>query len=145
MIGKLNDNQIDHVLSGQVIGRIGCHAEGKTYIVPIAYAFADGYIYAHSREGQKIEMLRKNSAVCFQVDAMENMANWRSVVIHGTYEELTTKKQQLDAYQLLKDRLSILTTSEAAKPVDPPPGEKKLRPVFFRISIEEKSGRFEKS
>ena len=90
MIDNLSDDQIDHILSAQVVGRLGCHAEGKTYVIPIAYVFDGSYVYAHSRMGTKVAMMRKNRRVCFQVDVIHNMANWRSVMIDGEYEELQT-------------------------------------------------------
>ena len=145
MIDVLTDDQIDHVLQSQVVGRIGCHYDGKIYIVPVAYAFDGTYIYAHSRLGTKIRMMRKNPRVCFQVDVIDNLANWRSVLIDGEYEELTTTATQLKAFELLHSRLSPISTSDAARPSQtPPPGEKKLRPIFYRILIKEKSGRFER-
>ena len=62
------------------MGRIGCYADNEIYVVPITYAYQDGFIYAHSKEGKKVQMMRQNPKVCFQVDAMENMTNWRSVI-----------------------------------------------------------------
>jgi len=145
MIGSLTGEQIDQVLFSRVLGRIGCHADGKTYIVPVAYVFDGTHIYAHSRSGQKIEMMRKNPRVCFQVDDIDNLSNWRSVVIDSEYEALKSAELQDKAFHLLKARLSPLVTSDAARPQDePPPGEKRLRPVFYRIAIIEKSGRYEK-
>ena len=81
MLGALYKPQIDHVLHSQVVGRIGCYADGKLYVVPITYAYDGKYIYAHSKDGMKIKMMRKNPHVCFEVDVMENMANWRSVIV----------------------------------------------------------------
>src|SRR5665811_1020768 len=94
MLGKLTDKQIEHVLHRQSIGRIGCYAEDRIYIVPVTYVFHKGYIYAHSKEGLKVQMMRKNPHVCFQVDALENMANWQSVIIWGEYEELRGENEQ---------------------------------------------------
>ncbi len=144
MIGLLNDTQIDHVLNSQFVGRIGCHARGKTYVVPIAYAFDGAYIYGHSLVGQKVQMMRENPLVCFQVDQIDNLANWRSVTIDGEFEELKTVRLQSKAFTILSDRLNPIKTSDAAQPRQPPPGEKKRRPIFFRIAIKEKSGRFER-
>jgi hypothetical protein len=39
MIGELQPQQIEEVLNSQVVGRIGCHAEEETNIVPISYAY----------------------------------------------------------------------------------------------------------
>lgn len=145
MIGELTNDQIDHVLASQMVGRIGCHLEGRTYVVPVAFAFDGQYIYAHSRNGLKISMMRTNRRVCFEVDVIEDMGNWRSVIVQGEYEELKTTALQLMAFKLLSDRLTPVRTSQAARPsAKTPPGEKKMRPVFFRISILEKSGRYEK-
>ncbi|HET9486747.1 MAG TPA: pyridoxamine 5'-phosphate oxidase family protein [Chryseosolibacter sp.] len=145
MVGQLTNEQIQQVLAAQLVGRIGCHAEGKTYVVPVAFAFDETHIYAHSKVGAKILIMRKNRRVCFQVDIIDNMANWRSVIIQGEYEELKSNVEQLRAFKLLKDRLSPFVTSDTTKPVQPStPGEKRLRPVFFRISMLEKSGLYEK-
>lgn len=145
MLGEMTNGQIDQVLAAAAVGRIGCHADGKTYVVPVAFAFDGQHIYAHSRNGLKIAMMRKNPNVCFEVEVIENMRNWRCVIVTGVFEELKTTPLQLKAFKVLTDRLSPMTTSRAARPpAQPPPGEKKMRPVFFRISIAEKSGRFEK-
>ena len=62
MLGKMNDNQIINVLQAQVVGRLACHAD-KLYVVPITYAYKDGYIYCHSKDGMKIKMMNKNPQV----------------------------------------------------------------------------------
>ena len=49
-------------------------------------------LYAHSLEGLKISIMRKNPTVCFQVDTMKDMADWESVLLWGTFEELTNEK-----------------------------------------------------
>ena len=87
MLGEMTEGQIDQVLASQVIGRIGCHADGKTYVVPVAFAFDGRHIYAHSRNGLKIAMMRKNPTVCFEVESIENMRNWRCVIVNGAFME----------------------------------------------------------
>jgi nitroimidazol reductase NimA-like FMN-containing flavoprotein (pyridoxamine 5'-phosphate oxidase superfamily) len=74
MLGELTKDQSEQVLWSEVLGRIGCYTDGRVYVVPVTYAFDGAYIYAHSKEGLKIQMMRKNPMVCFQVDQMENMA-----------------------------------------------------------------------
>ncbi len=149
MIENLTNDQINHVLAMQLVGRIGYGTGKKIYVVPVVYVFDGKHIYAHSKEGQKINIMRKNPAVCFQVDAIEDLGNWRSVVIQGRFEELTTKPLQEKAIKLLNDRFIPLKTSNAAKPsYERVRGsheiEKPLRAILFRISIDEKTGRYEK-
>ncbi len=54
MVGELSQAQIEDLLHRELIGRIGCHTEGRTYVVPIAYAYDGRYVYAHSGEGRKV-------------------------------------------------------------------------------------------
>jgi hypothetical protein len=51
MLGKLNAEQMDHVLRSQVVGRIGCYADDTVYVVPITYLYDGQHIYGHTREG----------------------------------------------------------------------------------------------
>ncbi len=148
MIHVLNDNQIEQLLKQQVIGRIGCHADGKTFVVPISYAYDGNYIYAHTYEGLKIEMMRKNPAVCFEVDNTHNLADWESVIAWGEFEELTEKEGCNYALQLLNSRVLPMATSMTIRLGDTWPFRSDYREIdgiFFRIRLQKKSGRFEKN
>jgi uncharacterized protein len=148
MLGELTHNQIDQILQQEVIGRLGCYANQKIYVVPITYVFDGKCIYAHSREGLKVEMMRKNPLVCFEVDAMENMSNWRSAIVWGTYEELTTLEGVQAGMKLLTDRFLPMMVSDTLRPWHghPPEAvEKGTQAVVFRIHVNEKTGRFEKT
>lgn len=149
MLGELNEKQVDHVLRAEVIGRIGCHADGITYVVPVTYVYDGTDIYGHSAaRGMKIEMMRKNPDVCFEVDSMQNMANWQSVIVWGKFEEIIKKKEQQQAMKKLIDRIMPLMTSETAQPTH---GLKKhvqdtgkQEMILYRIKLYKKTGRFEK-
>ena len=148
MLGKLTDKQIDELLYLQVVGRIGCYADGKIYVVPVTYVFDGENIICHSREGMKLEMMRKNPSVCFETDIMENMANWQSVICWGTFTELTGKDAE-EAMQKMLIRLQPMITSETARPHDPGNSEERrktrgLTAIIYQIRITEKTGRFEK-
>jgi nitroimidazol reductase NimA-like FMN-containing flavoprotein (pyridoxamine 5'-phosphate oxidase superfamily) len=149
MLGELTPEQINAVLFSEVVGRVGCYSEGRTYVVPITYVFDGDAVCTHSAEGLKVRMMRANPQVCFQVDQRENLANWRSVVAWGVYEELHGK-EALDALQILVARLMPLVTSEtlrlpdhlslaSAKPIADAP-----KTVVYRIRLTERTGRFEK-
>jgi len=148
MFGNLNKTQIEKVIAGNIIGRLGCYADGKTYVVPISYAYDGQYIYARTFEGLKISMMRKNPNVCFQIDEMENMANWKSVVAWGTFEELTNEEERNTGLKKLIARILPEISSETVKlsPEWPFPTDdyKKIDGIVFRIRVTEKSGRFER-
>lgn len=151
MLGKLNYDEIDQVLAHNVTGRIGCTDGEKVYIVPVNYAFNNTYVIAHSQEGMKIEMMRKHPHVCFQVDEIISLTNWRSVIVWGDYEEVTDLKEKYYAMKFLVNRLSQLRASETAGVAQmhqemamQHTSTNIIRPVLYRIRIHEKTGRFEK-
>ncbi len=149
MIGRLNDGQIRQILQSQMVGRIGCHSKDKVYIVPITYVYSDGYIYCHSKPGLKIDMMRNNKGICFQVDIMDNMANWRSAIVWGEYEEFENEDEKTKAMEILADRvMPILTSKTVTDPSSlqlPHAIEKHLKAIPFRIKITEMTGRYEKT
>jgi uncharacterized protein len=149
MIGVLTSDQIEHVLASGLIGRIGCSDGKSIYVVPVTYVFLDNCIYIHSREGLKVQIMRENPQVCFEVDSIESMTNWRCVIAHGKFEELKTEPEQTMALKVLKDRLVPYLLSETMRPQwldhGPEVVEKKLKPVVYRIQITTMTGRFEKN
>lgn len=99
MLGILSDTEIDDLLKTQFTGRIGCCADNMPYVVPINYVYKNGYIYGHSASGKKIATLRKNPQVCFQVDDIENIMTWKSVIAWGTYSEITEREEMQTVMQ----------------------------------------------
>ena len=148
MFGKMDNTQIEKVISDNFVGRLGCNADGKTYIVPISYAYDGEYIYFHTYEGMKVDMMRKNPNVCFQVDKMDNMASWESVIAWGTSEELTNLEERKVGLQNLIDRVLPKISSKTVQLTTqwpfPPDDISMINGIIFRIGLHEKSGRFEK-
>jgi len=150
MTGELNKSQIFEILHQRLYGRLACASNNRIYVVPISYTFDGKYIYAHAREGQKIEMLRANPKACFQVDIVDDLSNWRSIIVWGRYQELKSVTAQNAAMKLLDDRFGPLHVSQSiSRPsanINPPHSvEKRKKAVFFKISIDEMTGRFERS
>jgi len=150
MLGTLSQQQIDELLNRNVTGRIGCHDGDRIYVVPVSYAYNEKYIIAHSREGLKIEMMRKSPEVCFEVDEIHDLSNWKCVIAQGTYEEITDERERYYAMKFLVSRLKHLKISETARlPHMALEGEvaedipAEIRPIVYRIRLSSLSGRFE--
>lgn len=149
MLGLLNSRQIDQVLRSEVVGSLGCSADGKVYITPISYVYDGEYIYGHSADGMKLRMMRAHPQVCFQVERIENLANWVSVIVWGEFEELADDAEK-EAMRLFLERMEPLQVSETAlSPHRAPAGVPALDlqgqlMVFYRIKVTERTGRFEK-
>ena len=147
MFGELNQSQIEEVLRQQVVGSIGCNSEEMTYIVPISYAYDGNCVYAHTLEGMKTKMMRKNKNVCFEVDTMHNVGNWQSVIAWGVYGEITNEAERHNALQILHRRILPVVSSVTANlsPEWPfsPDDINAIKGIVFRIRLEKKTGRFE--
>jgi uncharacterized protein len=147
MLGQLTETQIQNVLSSQVIGRLGCCSRKQPYIVPVTYAYDGKYIYGQTNEGTKLDILRKNPKVCFEVETMTDMRNWKSVVIFGKFEELKNKEATA-AKEILFSKVYLLQTSstvhahehEVTSSID---DATRIKHVMYRISIDKITGRFE--
>ena len=87
MLGTLSQAEIEELLQTEVVARLGCHAGGRTYIVPVTYAYDGEGLLIQSADGQKLRMMYQNPWVCVEVDHIENLANWRSVIGCGRFEE----------------------------------------------------------
>jgi nitroimidazol reductase NimA-like FMN-containing flavoprotein (pyridoxamine 5'-phosphate oxidase superfamily) len=133
---ELSSREIDEFLRGQRIARLGCHADGVTYVVPLIYAYEGEAVVAVTTEGRKTAMLRANPRVCVEVDEYDSdgKGSWRSVIAHGTYEELSGDAIE-PVLALLRDRFAR-TSGRTAEP-------RALGPevVVLRIHLEEVSGR----
>jgi len=148
MLGELTSNEIEEILRSNVIGRIGCSSKQKMYVVPITYVYDGESIIGHTTEGMKINLLRENPECCFEVDVMKDLANWRSVIAWGTFEEL--KGEESDkAIDILMNTIAPMMPSETSQPQRMGPlSTVRLstfgkNPIIYRIRLNEKSGRYE--
>jgi uncharacterized protein len=142
MLGDLTPAQIEDVLRENVIARIGCHAFGQTYVVPITYAYDGTHVYAHSQNGMKLTMMRENPRVCLEVDHMDDYANWRSVIAWGTFSELRGAQRDAGLRILIETMQSRLPHGPPGESMHPHEGMKTA--VIYRITLEKKTGRFER-
>jgi len=149
MLGELNATEIEKLLKELPIGRIGCHADGITYIVPINYVYDGVNLYAHSAKGMKIDMMRKNPEVCFQADAITNLQNWESVVCWGRFEEITDMLEREHTMQKIINRVMPLMQGESAQPSHGFTGDAsdigfEMELILYKIVLTKKTGKFEK-
>ena len=132
----MSRDEIEEFLRGQRIARLGCHAGGTTYVGPLLYAYVEGAVVAVTTEGRKTAMLRENPRVCVEVDEYDSdgKGSWRSVIAHGTSQELAGDAI-VPALALLRERFAR-AAGRAAEP-------RRLGPsvVVLRIELDEVSGR----
>jgi len=147
MIANLTESQIDELLHKEVVGRIGCYANDMVYVVPISYAYDGKNIYAHTYEGMKMEVMRKNPNVCFQVDDYKNMGNWKSAIAWGKFEEINKGEKRISALKLLLNRplpvVSSITTHLGKSWPFYYDDLKTIDGIVFRIVLTKRTGKIE--
>ena len=54
--------------------RIGLSNNGTPYVVPMNFGLGENCIYLHcAAEGQKLDIMRKNNKVCFEMDLIQEI------------------------------------------------------------------------
>ena len=125
---------IEALLRTAVVGRIACcghglSGDGRPYLVPLAYGYDGESIYAHSGPGRKLDLMRAEPRVTFEVDEAEASDRWRSVIAEGTFEEIDDPRQRNAALAVIYGPAGI-----------PDLG---TQTVVFRIRLTSRSGRYE--
>jgi len=89
MIKNLDIKECHFILENNYIGYLSYIYQDKPYVLPITYYYdkVSNAIICYSGEGHKITAMRKNSAVSLQVSEISTVNNWKSVLVHGKFEQ----------------------------------------------------------
>ena len=135
---------IEAILRRATVCRIGFTGKDGPYVVPMSFGYEAGCLYLHSaREGRKIDLLREDPRVCFEVDLdvdvvrKENPCQWslryRSVVGFGRAVLVQDPEEK-------RHGLETILRQHGAGPSLPP--EQGLDGVcVIRIEIQEMTGK----
>ncbi|HKX30153.1 MAG TPA: pyridoxamine 5'-phosphate oxidase family protein [Blastocatellia bacterium] len=133
-ISNLNLADSMGILREGKLGMLGCIAAGEPYVVPVNYYFDGQDLYLHSLPGKKIQALRVNPRVCFQVCEIQSPYHWRSVIAYGNYEEISGEQEREVALARLYRSLPHLSPVESKQIKDP------REIIVFRIKVDEITG-----
>ena len=136
---------LEEILSGAEICRLSMLDGDLPYIIPVNYGYRNGHIYIHSApEGKKIDLLKNNSLICFEVEDTvqvvkgEEACDWttryRSVVGYGTMEILTDGKSK-------QEGLEVIMAQHGAPELDKFDEGNLKRMVILKLRITSLSGK----
>jgi len=108
---------IEKVLNDSVYGSLGLCDNGEPYVVPMSYAWSDNKLWFHcANEGRKLDIIRANPKVCFQVtgvtepivaeDACRSGMLYSSVIILGTASIIEEHEEKSAALEKLMQHFS---------------------------------------
>lgn len=135
---SLERREIDAILARNHVGRLAYMLGGKVDIEPIHYVFAEGTLYGRTAPGTKLSALEQDYWVAVEVDEVDALFDWRSVVVHGGFHRIPPDQPgtQQVLWQRAVDLLRGLVP-ETLTSADPTP----RRTVLFRIPIQQAEGR----
>lgn len=101
-IDEMSTKEIMDLLHKVGHGHLGFVGEGHPYVVPMHYYLRDSAIYIFTTVGMKTEYMDANPEVCLQIEEVDDLLHWRSVVVTGRAERLTVKQNIDQAMQFIK-------------------------------------------
>jgi nitroimidazol reductase NimA-like FMN-containing flavoprotein (pyridoxamine 5'-phosphate oxidase superfamily) len=108
---QMSMNEIEELLARGSTRRLGMCKDNQPYVVPVCFVYHDGKVFFHSaRKGRKMDFMRANPTVCFQVDEHSLVSsskpckftmNYHSVVAVGCVRFLIDSKEKLQILKML--------------------------------------------
>lgn len=88
------------------------HGDQYPYVIPLCYTYHNNSVYFHARKkGQKLNYIKNNNRVCFQVDKVKTLKTasspcdyslkYTSVIIYGQAEEVHDFNEKAEVLDLL--------------------------------------------
>lgn len=135
---KLRRPEILEILRRNHVGRVAYTLHDQVEVVPVHYVFDGSWLYVRTSPGYKATVLGRNRWIAFEVDEIEAMFTWRSVLVRGTTYLLSPNATPDLArrYERAVKRLRGLLPATLT-PHDPVP----FRTLVLGIHIESATGR----
>jgi nitroimidazol reductase NimA-like FMN-containing flavoprotein (pyridoxamine 5'-phosphate oxidase superfamily) len=107
------------LLQRESFGHLGCARDGRPYVVPMHYAYDGKELFFFTTEGMKTQFIEANPKVCLQVEEITDSTHWRSVMVIGQAEQLTSAEELERAMKLITERNPSLTPQSARRSSTP--------------------------
>lgn len=91
MYTNLDEKDCFSVLQNDYLGHLSYIYQKRPFVVPITYFFdtEKKVVICYSAEGHKMNAMRKNNQVALSVVDIDGLTKWKSVMIHGEFEQLS--------------------------------------------------------
>lgn len=138
VIRDLSREETEDVIKRNKVGRIAFAFHDRVDIEPIHYVYERGWLYGRTSEGEKLATLRHNQWIAFEIDEVNDIFDWRSVVIHGSFWILHPQgSPRAEELWARAAKLSALIVPGALTEEDPVA----FRHILFRIAVGDARGR----
>ena len=135
---ELSREECIALLDRHQVGRLAFTQRERLDIEPIHYVHLDGWLYGRTQPGTKLEVLLHNRWVAFEVDEVNALFDWRSVVVRGGLYLLRAEGSDTERERYAQGVAAVRRLIPAAFTPDDPTPE---RAILFRIHVDELNGR----
>lgn len=135
---ELSREECIALLDRHQVGRLAFTQRERLDIEPIHYVHLDGWLYGRTQPGTKLEVLLHNRWVAFEVDEVDALFDWRSVVVRGGLYLLRAEGSDTERERYAQGVAAVRRSIPAAFTPDDPTPE---RAILFRIHVDELNGR----
>jgi nitroimidazol reductase NimA-like FMN-containing flavoprotein (pyridoxamine 5'-phosphate oxidase superfamily) len=135
----LSHEECTAILARNHVGRLAWAVENRVEIKPVNYVYHDGWLYGRTSRGAHLADAAATWApVAFEVDEVEELFRWRSVVVHGGFYTVVDDGVALHDEEWWQGVLLLRTLIPETFTGDDPVG---FRMVVFRLAVQEVTGR----
>lgn len=135
---ELTRAECEAVLGRAIMGRLAFTFRDRVDIEPIACVWDGDTLFLRTGPGSKMEVLQHHPWVAFEVDEVQGLYQWTSVVVKGTVYFLRPSGSAFDQQTWARGTAAIRRLEPRYGGPDDPLGD---RTRLFRIHVDEVSGR----
>ena len=136
--------EIEQILNEAFVCRLGLCDNGRPYVVPLCFGYKDNALYFHcAAEGKKLDILRKNNNVCFEVDTDCQLIKAEEACRFGvTYKSVIGfgKAQLTEDAELKRRGLDVIMQRFSKGPFEYPQ-ENLEKTMVVKVEIESMTGK----
>ena len=133
---ELSDRSARALLARNHVGRIAFSFRDRVDIQPIHFVYDEDWLFGRTGIGSKLVTLAHHPWCAFEVDEVEGLFHWDSVVVHGSFTMLDPEVGSSDLYRRALELLQRFIPGTLSER-DPAPE----RAILFAIHIDELRGR----
>lgn len=127
--GVYDRRTVDRILDGALFCHVGFIDQGQPFVIPTLHVRVHDHVYIHgSLASRMIRCLHGGAPACLTVTLLDGLvlarsafhhsANYRSVVILGSAEEIADRSEKLDVLYALSEHVIPGRWNEVRKPSD---------------------------
>jgi nitroimidazol reductase NimA-like FMN-containing flavoprotein (pyridoxamine 5'-phosphate oxidase superfamily) len=137
-VREMTQRQMECVLARNQVARVAFMSDGRLELRPVHYVLVHGALYGRTSFGAKAQAWLGGREVVLEVDEVDAVFDWRSIIVRGTISLLRPRgsaRERAEYWKAIEAVRSLVPGAMTER--DPAPH----RPLVFRLVPVEVTGR----